>query len=167
MSCVNKIHFENVMYVFEILEAILNNYAAVENWNFCIQREQFYFIINDSFFDISDFVPIGECVTCDSSVDSNCVQAPGNIEPQKCSDPADSCYSRIVSKYRFDCLLSLLNVWQMYDIITLCHMTHLRFFRSDYLSRLFQRTGSRDSKKMPEWYNARPTMSRLWKCERS
>lgn len=53
----------------------------------------------ESFFIISDLVPFGECVSCDSSVDANCAQAPENIEPQKCSDPADRCYSRIVSKY--------------------------------------------------------------------
>lgn len=66
------------------------------------ENKKIEIITNDSFFDISDFVPIGECVTCDSSVDSNCAQVPGNIEPQKCSDLTDSCYSRIVSKYRFD-----------------------------------------------------------------
>jgi len=49
----------------------------------------------------TDFMPIGECIICDSSVDSNCAQAPGNIEPQKCSDPADSCYSRIVNQITY------------------------------------------------------------------
>lgn len=44
--------------------------------------------------------PVGECVICNSNADANCAINPANIQPQKCTNPTDSCYSRVVSKYR-------------------------------------------------------------------
>ncbi|XP_055301967.1 uncharacterized protein LOC129568305 [Sitodiplosis mosellana] len=46
-------------------------------------------------------VSVGECVSCDSNSDPNCAINPGTIEPQKCSNLADSCYSRIVNEITY------------------------------------------------------------------